>query len=73
MASTGFAGQLVVFGPAYLRAPNEEETTRILTQNATRGFSGMLGNIDFIHWALKNCSFSCHTIECTVILEALAN
>jgi hypothetical protein len=38
-----------IFGSTYLRAPNAQDTARLLEFNADRGFSGMLGSIDSMH------------------------
>ncbi|XP_066385521.1 uncharacterized protein [Miscanthus floridulus] len=48
-------GVLECFGQEYLRPPTSDELEKILQENETRGFPGMLGSIDCMHWAWKNC------------------
>ncbi|XP_062213786.1 uncharacterized protein LOC133914783 [Phragmites australis] len=68
-----------VFGDEYPHSPNVEDTARLLAINARRGFPGMLGSIDCMHWRWKNCptawlgSFTCHVNAPTIILEAVAS
>jgi hypothetical protein len=44
-----------IFGFTYLRAPNAEDTARILEFNSNQGFLGMLSSIDCMHWSWENC------------------
>ena len=45
-----FCGSLnVVYGPAYLGAWTEVAMKKEMDKNAERGFTGMLGNIDYTH------------------------
>jgi len=68
-----------VFGDEYLRYPNETDITRLLAMGEKKGFPGMLGSIDCMHWAWKNCSydkqgqFKGHCDKPTIILEAVAS
>ena len=68
-----------VFEDEYLRSPNDNDTTRLLALGEERGFPGMLGSIDCMHWKWKNCPsawqdmYCGHVHEPTIILEVVAS
>ena len=43
------------YGQECLRNPTMEDLKRILEENAARGFPGMIGSIDCMHWKWDNC------------------
>ena len=43
-----------IFGEEYLRSPNDFDTARLLAIGESRGFPGMLGSLDCMHWKWKN-------------------
>ena len=43
------------FGAEYLRSPTMEDLQRILKENASRGFPGMIGSLDCMNWKWDNC------------------
>ena len=73
-------GVIECFGPEYLRPPTAEELEKILEENESRGFSGMIGSIDCMYWAWKNCPTAWRGMFThgdkgvpTMILEAVAS
>ena len=62
-----------------MRKPNNEDIATLLAHDKMRGFSGMLGSVDCIHWKWKNCpcawkgQYCGHIREPTIILEAVAS
>lgn len=44
-------GVIEIFSEEYLRAPRNDEVERLLQVAESRGFPGMLGSIDCMHWA----------------------
>ena len=71
-------GVIAKFGGEYLRRPTVEDIQRLLEIGEARGFPGMLGSIDYMHWEWKNCPvgwkgpFTCGDYGVpTIILEVL--
>ena len=68
-----------VFDLEYLRAPNEDDTKKLMASNERRGWPAMLGSIDYMHWAWKNCPKAWRGMYCgksrdaTILLEAVAS
>ena len=68
-----------VFSKEYLRKPKNDDIAKLLSHGKHRGFLGMLGSIDCMHWKWKNCpsAWKCqycgHICEPTIILEAVAS
>ncbi|XP_042059428.1 uncharacterized protein LOC121803921 [Salvia splendens] len=66
------------FGDEYLRKSNKE-LARLLHIGKQRGFLGMLGSIDCMHWEWKNCptswagQYAKRSGSPTIILEAIAS
>ena len=44
-----------IFGDKYLRRPNNNDINCLLQIGEARGFPGLLGSIDCMHWEWKNC------------------
>src|SRR5438105_1080228 len=44
-----------IFGPQYLRRPNQEDLVRLLAKAKERGFPGMIGSLDCMHWCWEKC------------------
>ncbi|XP_056864037.1 uncharacterized protein LOC108850278 [Raphanus sativus] len=67
------------FSEWYLRSPTPEDVSRLLSIGQQRGFPGMLGSLDCMHWKWKNCptawtgQFAGRSGSPTIILEAVAD
>ncbi|CAJ2642043.1 unnamed protein product [Trifolium pratense] len=72
-------GIIRLYEAVYMRAPTQDDLKRILDVSETRGFPGMIGSIDCMHWEWKNCPKAWEGQftrgdkgTTTVILEAVA-
>jgi len=67
------------FGGEYLRRPNANDLARLLEVGEQRGFPGMMGSIDCMHWVWKNCpvawrgQYQGRSGNATLVLEAVAS
>ncbi|KAJ9553685.1 hypothetical protein OSB04_017730 [Centaurea solstitialis] len=72
-------GVISCFGDEYLRKPNKDDLTRLLYAADQRGFPGMIGSIDCMHWEWENCpnawagQYARRSGKPTIILEAVAS
>ncbi|VVA41701.1 PREDICTED: putative nuclease HARBI1, partial [Prunus dulcis] len=63
----------------YLRKPTPRDLQRLLQKAEARGFPGMIGSIDCMHWQWKNCSttgqgeYGNRKGQKIIILEAVAS
>ncbi|WZZ84704.1 hypothetical protein YC2023_113283 [Brassica napus] len=72
-------GIIYLFGDEYLRRPSPADLQRLLYIGEQRGFPGMKGSIDCMHWEWKNCpttwkgQYSRGSGKPTIVLEAVAS
>ena len=72
-------GVISCFGEKYLRRPDNEDMERLKYVGEQRGFPGMIGSIDCMHWEWKNCpsawagQYAGRSGKPTIILEAVAS
>lgn len=65
-----YCATISAFSTQYLCIPNRADVAHILALNEARGFPGMLGSIDCMHWAWRNYHTTWHgsTAIRTVVL-----
>ncbi|XP_059306241.1 uncharacterized protein LOC132057631 [Lycium ferocissimum] len=56
-----------VFGQQYLRSPIANDVARLLHIGEQRGFPGMLGSLDCMHWRWKSCPTKTGRTICIVV------
>ena len=74
-----FRAIVEIFSEEYLRSPAPADVSRLLKIGKERGFPGMLGSLDCMHWKWKNCltawarQYAGRSASPTIILEAVAD
>ena len=72
-------GVVEIFWPENLRSPNAADIFRLLWKANQRGFPGMLGSLDCMHWAWKNYPtayhrmYTGHVHRSIIVLEVVAS
>ena len=72
-------GIIRLFGDEYLRRPTAEDFERLLHIGEIRGFPGMVGSIDCMHWRWKNCptswkgQYTRGSTKPSIVLKAVAS
>ncbi|XP_026435093.1 uncharacterized protein LOC113332799 [Papaver somniferum] len=67
------------FNAEYMRRPTVNDVEWLMKENASRGFPGMLGSLDCMHWGWRVCTqdeegtYTCHKSLPTCVLEAVAS
>ena len=51
-------GVIEVYGEEYLRRPTVQDVERLLEIGERRGFPGMIGSIDCMHWHWEKCPYA---------------
>lgn len=70
---------IYAFANEYQRQPNSQDVSNLSAENEERGFPGMLGSLDCMHWEWKNCPKALHGAYTgkegspTMVLEAVAS
>ncbi|XP_013614053.1 PREDICTED: uncharacterized protein LOC106320230 [Brassica oleracea var. oleracea] len=68
-----------LFGDEYLRRHTPDDLRRLLDTGEARGFPGMIGSIDCMHWEWKNCptawrgQYTRGSGKPTIVLEVVAS
>jgi len=68
-----------IYTTEYLRKPTRDDLKRLLAKGEARGFPGMIGSIDCMHWQWKNCpaawqgDYGNRKGTKSIILEAVAS
>ncbi|XP_074336255.1 uncharacterized protein LOC141673409 [Apium graveolens] len=79
MTATLRIGVVEIFKSEYLRTPNATDIASLLRVAESRGFPGMLGSLDSMHWQLDKCPTAYHSIytghveKPTIILKTVAS